>query len=149
MNYRGIINQIILVGTVEGDPHVRYFGYDSLEVRFRLHTQEHIPLKVGDGERTLSLWHQISCRGELAKQVEQEVRSGCQLSVVGAIRYYRETDRFGVSRTVTEIEAHEAHLLQRDAITPSPVERADLSLSPIEPMDWSLFSPSAEEDPMA
>lgn len=148
MDHRGIINQIILVGTVEGEPDVRYFGYDSLEVRFRLHTQERIPLKQGEGERTLDLWHQISCRGELAKQVEQEVRSGCQLAVVGAIRYHRDTDRFGVSRTVTEIEAQEAHLLQEATGTP-PTTRDETLPAPLEPMDWSEFAPSADEDPMA
>ncbi|MDO4691336.1 MAG: single-stranded DNA-binding protein [Porphyromonadaceae bacterium] len=141
------INYVHLIGLVEEEPEVRYFGYDALEVRLRLVTTEHLPKPDGSGTRELKLWHQLSAHGGVAKQIECEVHSGAMLELSGRLRYYRDTDRQGISRNVTEVEVVQVNILHK-------AERGNTSPShemsaPPDELDWSSFAPSAEEDPMA
>lgn len=146
MSQHSSINHVHLVGLVEEEPEVRYFGYDALEVRLRLMTIEHLP-KPDGSTRELKLWHQLSARGGVAKSIECEVHSGAMLEVFGSLRYYRDTDRHGVSRNITEIEVNRIHILHkasRGNTSPSSEMPA-----PLDELDWSSFAPSSDEDPMA
>lgn len=151
MHHRDMINLVSLIGTIEEEPEVRYFGFDDLEVRLRLQTIEHLPLRGIAETRELKLWHQLSARGSIAKALETQVHAGTKLHVQGHLRYYRETDQFGSSRNITEIELIEVQILEhpQNKNTPlvSPPQKEPTQEA--QELDWSSFACSTDEDPMA
>lgn len=139
------INKLILQGWVEDAPEVRYFSYELARCSLKLRTEEEI--NSSERTRTLTLWHSVIAWGEVAKYLAQHVHSGDVLRVYGHIRYHRETDRDGISRVVTEIEAAKVELIARRA------ERApetSIQAAPEEhELPWERYAPIEGEDPMA
>lgn len=139
------INKLILQGWVEDNPSVRYFSYELVRTDLRLRTEELV--QSSQGERSLTLWHRVIAWGKVAKYLDQHVHSGDGLKVYGHLRYRRETDREGVSKVITEIEAVKVELIAPKAVpqaSPKPQVQPD---SPELP--WETFSPTEYEDPMA
>lgn len=101
-----IINQIILVGRVGGDPDVRRFESGSVKARFSL-AVDRLGSQKGDDPD----WHNIECWGKTAEIVEQYVHKGTQLSVEGSLKRESYTTREGHETFSFFIKADQIKLL--------------------------------------
>lgn len=135
-------NQIFLRGFVEQEPDVRYFGHQYVNAVFRLRTEEHLPTPQ-DPERIIRLWHRISAWGALAEQVERDIHQGMEIGLSGRLTYRKETDRTGITATITEIDCQRIEI-----IAAAPSAYAQPAAPPAEP-DWANYAPTEDEDPMA
>lgn len=100
------VNRVILVGNVGRDPEIRDGDRDrSAMATFNLATTE----KWNDKETTE--WHRCTVWGALADVVDQYVRQGDKLAIVGRIRYREYEDRDGNRRWSTNINVDELVML--------------------------------------
>ena len=101
------MNKVCLVGNVGQDPKVR--GEEKKVASFTLATKE--TYKDSSGQRqTITDWHNCIAFGGLSKVVEDYVKKGMLLSVVGKIRT-RSYDAAGGKRYITEIVVGELNML--------------------------------------
>jgi len=150
------INQVILTGVVTDEPIVRYLAPDYPEVRLRLMTSEQLSQRLVGKTYEQRYWHRIVLRGEAGKYVETHVHEGDTISVAGRIEYATESDRAGNLSHITEIVCQHVQL-REEAIpteqtkvspsTPSPSNQETTADSP--KLDYSDYSPSTDEDPLA
>ncbi len=109
-----MVNKVILVGNVGGDPEIKYFDNDSAVANFSVATTERA-FKTRDGkevpERTE--WHRIVAWRGLAKLAENYIKKGTQVYVEGKIRTRSYEDANGVTKYTTEIYADTINLLGR------------------------------------
>lgn len=139
------INKLILQGWVENAPAVRYFSYDLVRTDLKLRTEERV--RSSKGERTLSLWHRVVAWGEIAKYLGQHVHSGDVIKVYGHIRYHKESDKDGISRLITEVEAVKVELVAQREAQHSTATTMDVPQT--NELPWDTFAPTENEDPMA
>jgi len=109
-----MVNKVILVGNVGGDPEIKYFDNDSAVANFSVATTERA-FKTRDGkdvpERTE--WHRVVAWRGLAKLAENYIKKGTQVYVEGKIRTRSYEDANGVTKYTTEIYADTINLLGR------------------------------------
>lgn len=107
-----MINKVILVGNVGGDPEVRYLEGGVAVANFSLATSE--SYKNKNGERvTQTEWHNIVLWRGLAEVAEKYVRKGMQLYIEGRIRTRSWEDKDGNKRYTTEIFGDNMQMLGR------------------------------------
>lgn len=139
------VNRVLLQGIVDDMPSIRYFSYELVRTEVSLQTEEII--RTTQGEQKQSLWHHVVAWGEVAKYLGQHILPGDEIKVLGRIQYRRETDRTGISKLITEIEATSIELIARheqpklQATAPQETETYDLP--------WEDYAPTKDEDPMA
>ena len=150
------INQVILTGVVTDEPIVRYLAPDYPEVRLRLMTSEQLSQRLVGKTYEQRYWHRIVLRGEAGKYVETHVHEGDTISVAGRLEYATESDRAGNLSHITEIvcqhvqlreEAIPAQQTKASPSTPSSPHQETMADSP--KLDYSDYSPSPDEDPLA
>lgn len=103
-----MINKAILCGFVGQDPVTRGVG-DTKVAQFSLATSRHYKDRNGDKKKETQ-WHNIVVWGKQAEIVEKYVRKGSCLEIIGEINY-REYEKDGTKRHVTDIRAQEMVLL--------------------------------------
>lgn len=135
-------NRVYLRGLVEQTPDVRYLGHKQVVVTFRLQTQEATPT-IQDPEHTSIISHNIYAWGSMAEYLEQEVRQGQVLRLLGRLSYRKDVDDTGITRLVPAIECLRFEVISSSGVSSSSEEEID------EVTDWSRYSASEEEDPMA
>ena len=92
------MNRATLAGYVGADPEVGETSAGKPIARFSFATTER-----RDEAHRKTEWHDIVAFGVHARRVQERVRKGEALLVEGRIAY-RELDRDGVKRKITEIE---------------------------------------------
>lgn len=112
-----MINKVILVGNVGGDPEVRTFNGQKI-AKFSIATTERF--KDKDGElRENTEWHNISAWSGLAEIVEKYVVKGSQVYLEGKIKT-TSYDKNGEKRYSTGIDANTIKLLGRKESASQP-----------------------------
>jgi len=106
-----MVNKVILVGNVGGDPEVRHIDENTQFARFTLATTERYRNRQGE-QVSQTEWHNIVVWRGLAKVVEQYVRKGSQLYIEGRITN-RSYEKDGQTRYFTEIVANSLKMLGR------------------------------------
>ncbi|WP_303182214.1 single-stranded DNA-binding protein [uncultured Butyricimonas sp.] len=107
-----MVNKVILIGNVGGDPEVRYLDGGVAVARFSLATSEVYNNK--NGERvTQTEWHNIVLWRNLAQIAEKYVKKGMMLYIEGRIRTRSWDDQNGVKRYTTEIYGDNFQMLSR------------------------------------
>ena len=107
-----MVNKVILIGNVGGDPDVKYLEGGVAVARFSLATSEVYNNK--NGERvTQTEWHNIVLWRNLAQIAEKYVRKGMMLYIEGRIRTRSWDDQNGVKRYTTEIYGDNFQMLSR------------------------------------
>lgn len=119
-----IMNKVMLIGNVGGEPEVRYVEQGVAVARVSLATTERgYTLQNGTQVPDHTDWHNVILWRRLAEIVEQYVHKGDKLYVEGRLRYSSYDDRQGQRRFKTEIWADNIELLspkgQNSAVAPS------------------------------
>ena len=115
------MNRVVLIGHVGADPEVRYYDADQATARFRLATTERgYTLQNGTQVPERTEWHNILVWRTLAKKVEQYVRKGDRVIVVGKIRYSYYDNNRGQRQYVTEIVADSLEVLKSLSLAKEP-----------------------------
>ena len=106
-----MINKVILVGNVGGDPEVRTTESGVKVSRIRLATSERYTDKQSGERKELTEWHTITLWRGLADIVDRYVHKGSQLYIEGRLRTREWTDTNNIKRYTTEILADNMQLL--------------------------------------
>ncbi len=138
------VNTVILEGTISDYPEIHYFGYEHIQMKFKLHTIEKGLKANGDGWEQ---WHSIELVNQLAKQAENELKIGDKVRVEGRLAYHKNFDNEGEKHYITVIHARAFVLLNQaeEKIKESEEERAEA----FEELNWRSFKVDNNEDPMA
>jgi single-strand DNA-binding protein len=98
------MNKVILLGNLGSDPEVRRTQSGNAWATFRIATTESWRDKQTGERRENTQWHTIVVWNEgLAKVVEQYVRKGDQVLVVGQLETRKWQDQQGQDRYSTEV----------------------------------------------
>ena len=106
------VNKVILVGNLGADPEVRYTASGDPVCTLSIATSE--KFKNRDGElQTTTEWHKVVLFRRLAEIASQYLRKGSSAYFEGQLKTRKWTDKNGLERYTTEIEAKELQMLSR------------------------------------
>lgn len=101
------LNQVTIQGRLGRDPDVRFTGSGQAVANFTLATDESYKDKNGDKVKKTE-WHNIVVWGKSAEYVQQYVKSGDLILIVGKLQT-RSSEKDGVKKYTTEVVANEVH----------------------------------------
>ena len=105
------VNKVILVGNLGKDPEVRSFPSGDRVANVTLATTDKWKDKQTNELREATEWHRIQFTGRLAEIAEQYLRKGSQVYVEGSLRTRKWTDKDGIDRYSTDIQANQMQML--------------------------------------
>ena len=97
-----MINKVILLGNLGKDPEVKRFDNGGIITRFSLATNENYRDKDGEWQ-TITDWHTIVLRGNLAERSEKYLKKGMTIYLEGKIRTRKWQDNSGNDNYTTEV----------------------------------------------
>lgn len=105
------INKVILVGRLGNDPDVRYTASGSAVTTISIATSESWKDRNTGQQQERTEWHRVVFFGRLAEIAGQYLKKGSQVYVEGSLRTNKYTDKNGVERYSTDINANELQML--------------------------------------
>ena len=146
-----MINKVILVGNVGGDPEVRTTESGVKVARIRLATSERYTDKQSGERKELTEWHTITLWRGLADIVDRYVHKGSQLYIEGRLRTREWTDTNNIKRYTTEILADNMQLLgsRSDGQSAAPVAAPSAPAQPAYQQPAAQPAPTAYQQPAA
>lgn len=97
-----MLNKVLLIGNLGGDPEVRYTQDGTPVCTLRLATNERYKNRNGEVQEHTE-WHSIVLWGRLAENAKNYLRKGDRLYVEGRLRTREWQDKNGNARRTTEI----------------------------------------------
>ena len=146
-----MVNKVILVGNVGGDPEVRTTESGVKVARIRLATSERYTDRQSGERKELTEWHTITLWRGLADIVDRYVHKGSQLFIEGRLRTREWTDKDNAKHYTTEILADNMQLLgsrgdnQQSATAPQPAQ--PVSQAAPQPAPQPAAIPVPQDDP--
>ncbi len=108
-----MINKVILVGNVGGDPEIRTFEDGTKVARMSLATSERFTNSKTGQKEERTQWHSVTLWRGLANVAEQYIRKGSQVYIEGRLNYREWTDAQGIKRYGVDIIADNMQMLGR------------------------------------
>ncbi len=105
------INKVILVGRLGNDPDVRYTASGSAVTTISIATSESWTDRNTGQKQERTEWHRVVFFGKLAEIAGQYLKKGSQVYVEGSLRTSKYTDKQGIERYSTDINANEMQML--------------------------------------
>lgn len=105
------INKVILVGRLGNDPDVRYTATGSAVATISIATSESWKDRNTGQQQERTEWHRVVFFGRLAEIAGQYLKKGSQVYVEGSLRTNKYTDKNGIERYSTDINANELQML--------------------------------------
>lgn len=105
------INKVILVGRLGNDPDVRYTAAGSAVTTISVATSESWKDRNTGQQQERTEWHRVVFFGRLAEIAGQYLKKGSQVYVEGSLRTNKYTDKNGIERYSTDINANELQML--------------------------------------
>lgn len=105
------INKVILVGRLGNDPDVRYTAGGSAITTISIATSESWKDRNTGQQQERTEWHRVVFFGRLAEIAGQYLKKGSQVYVEGSLRTNKYTDKNGIERYSTDINANELQML--------------------------------------
>ena len=96
------------------DPEIKSLEKGAKLAKFSLATRDSYTNRAGEKVDDTQ-WHNITCWGKIAEQVEAELKKGSFVTVEGRISTKQYTDKSGQKRFFTEVIANEVTLRQKAA----------------------------------
>lgn len=107
------VNKVILVGRLGQNPEVRYTPSGSAVANFSVATNEAWTDKSGQKQERTE-WHRVVVWGKLAELCNQYLQKGRQCYVEGRLQTREWTDKDGVKKYSTEVQAQTVQFLGGD-----------------------------------
>ena len=105
-------NKVQLIGNLGQDPDIKTIGEDRKVAHLSVATNENY--RNAKGEKiTETQWHNIVAWGKLAELAEKYLHKGTEVVIEGKLINRNYTDKQGVKRYVTEIQANELLILTK------------------------------------
>ena len=112
-------NKVQLIGNWGQDPEVKSIGEDKKVAHLSVATNENY--KNAKGEKvTETQWHNVVAWGKLADIAEKYLVKGTEVVIEGKLINRNYTDKQGVKRYATEVQANELLILTKKAWVQSP-----------------------------
>ncbi len=108
------VNKVILVGRLGQNPEVRYTPSGSAVANFSVATNESWTDKSGQKQERTE-WHRVVVWGKLAELCNQYLQKGRQCYVEGRLQTREWTDKDGVKKFSTEVQAQTVQFLNGGA----------------------------------
>lgn len=105
------INKVILVGRLGNDPDVRYTASGSAVTTISVATSESWKDRNTGQQQERTEWHRVVFFGRLAEIAGQYLKKGSQVYVEGSLRTNKYTDKNGIERYSTDINANEMQMI--------------------------------------
>src|SRR4051812_25511055 len=106
----GSLNKAMIIGRLGKDPEVRYTQGGQAVASFSVATDHKWTNKTGEKQEKTE-WHRIKAWGKLAELAGEYLSKGRQVYVEGRIETSEYTDKEGVKKYSTEINAQEIQFL--------------------------------------
>lgn len=122
------LNKSMLIGNLGADPDVRFTASGDCIANIKLATTDSWKDRVSGEKRESTEWHRVVFYRKLAEIVSQHLKKGAQVYVEGRIKTRKWTDKDGIERYTTEIEATEMKMLgkrERDQAQTSSTQTDD------------------------
>ena len=108
-------NKVQLIGNLGQDPEVKSIGEDKKVAHLSVATNENY--KNAKGEKvTETQWHNVVAWGKLADIAEKYLVKGTEVVIEGKLINRNYTDKQGVKRYATEVQANELLILTKKAL---------------------------------
>jgi single-strand DNA-binding protein len=105
-------NRVQLIGHLGMNPDVRTTETGKKLARLSIATNE--SYKNASGERiTDTQWHNIIAWGKTAEIAEKHLQKGAEVIVEGKLVHREYTDKAGVKKSVTEVQALDFLMIQK------------------------------------
>ncbi|MDP1841899.1 MAG: single-stranded DNA-binding protein [Sediminibacterium sp.] len=105
-------NKVQLIGNLGQDPDVKSIGEDKKVAHISVATNENY--RNAKGEKvTETQWHNVVAWGKLADIAEKYLVKGTEVVIEGKLINRNYTDKQGVKKYVTEIQANELLILTK------------------------------------
>jgi single-strand DNA-binding protein len=99
-----MVNKVMLIGHVGGDPDIRFSQSGAKIATFSMATTEYWKDKATGERKSVSQWHRIVIFNEnLANIVESYVKKGSKIYIEGALQSRKYTGNDGVEKSITEV----------------------------------------------
>lgn len=106
------INKAIILGSLGGDPEMRYLPSGNAVTTISVATNESWTDKNTGQPQERTEWHRIEAFGKLAEIMSQYLRKGSQVYIEGSIRTDKwEDQKTGEMRYSTKIRAEQMQML--------------------------------------
>ena len=105
------INKTIHLGRLGSDPDVNTNPFGGTVTRISLATSEMWKDKNTGEDRERVEWHRIVFFGNLAEVAAQYLKKGSQVYIEGSLRTNKWTDKNGIERYSTDINASKLEIL--------------------------------------
>ncbi len=99
-------NKVRLVGNPGADPEIRTLEGGRKMARINLATSEDITNRQGEKVKNTQ-WHNVVAFGRMAETAERLIAKGLDVMVEGKLSSRSYTDKQGVKRYITEVQASE------------------------------------------
>ena len=107
-------NKVQLIGNLGQDPEVKSIGEDKKVAHLSVATNENY--KNAKGQKvTETQWHNVVAWGKLADIAEKYLVKGTEVVIEGKLINRNYTDKQGVKRYATEVQANELLILTKKA----------------------------------
>lgn len=117
------LNKTMLIGNLGADPETRYTANGDAVTTIRLATTEEWKDKSSGEKRQATEWHRVVFYRRLGEIAGQHLKKGSQVYVEGRIKTNKWTDKDGVERYTTQVDATEMKMLgkrERDQDNQAP-----------------------------
>lgn len=104
------VNKCIIIGTLGGDPEIRYTAGGTAVASFSLAVNESWKDKDGEKQERTE-WVRCTAFGKVAEIIGEYCHKGGQLYVEGKLRTEKFTDKEGVERYITKVLVDQMQLL--------------------------------------
>ncbi len=106
------VNKVILVGNLGADPEMRQTSTGDPVCTLSVATSEKFTNRNGELQTTTE-WHKVVLFRRMAEIANQYLRKGSSAYFEGQLKTRKWTDKNGLERYTTEVEANELKLLDR------------------------------------
>ncbi|MCU0498809.1 MAG: single-stranded DNA-binding protein [Anaerolineae bacterium] len=103
--------QMIIVGNVGRDPELRYTQSGIAVCDFSVAVNKNVG--SGADKRKETTWFRVTCWRQLAELVNQYVKSGQQIMVIGEVKSSAYLDKAGQPAATLELTANDIRFLSR------------------------------------
>jgi single-strand DNA-binding protein len=139
------VNKVILVGNLGADPEMRHTGSGDPVCTLSVATSEKFKNRNGEMQTTTE-WHKVVLFRRLADIANQYLRKGSSVYFEGQLKTRKWTDKDGLERYTTEVEAHELKLLGRPDVPLEAVKQVTVVKGRVMPAKASYRPVLVEDD---